>query len=138
MFGCVGPFHINTSCLFVPHPLDRAVFPSFSCSRIRAARLVAKGFGCPRWLPSSPYIIESENQAVDPPSLVPRNMSSTALTFRLPDLLANFPWPRNLSEHYREAKAESSAWTESFHPFDEDGLRGFNLCDFSTYLLTSV
>jgi len=62
-------------------------------------------------------------------------MSSTVLTFRLPDLLANFPWPRNLSEHYREAKAESSAWTESFHPFDEDGIRGFNLCDLSAYLI---
>jgi len=55
--------------------------------------------------------------------------------FTLPDLLVNFPWPRKLSEHYCEAKAESSAWTESFHPFDEDGLKGFNLCDFSSYLL---
>ena len=65
-------------------------------------------------------------------------MSSPVLTFRLPDLLANFPWPRNLSEYYREAKAESSAWTESFHPFDEEGLRGFNLCDFGTHFLPSV
>ena len=57
--------------------------------------------------------------------------STTPLQFTLPDLLAKFPWPRNLSEHFCEAKAESSAWTESFHPFDEDGLKGFNLCDFS-------
>jgi len=62
-------------------------------------------------------------------------MSSPLLTFRLPDLLASFPWPRNLSEHYCEAKAESSAWTDSFHPFDEEGRRGFNLCDFSTHIL---
>lgn len=54
--------------------------------------------------------------------------------FTLPDLLLNFPWPRKLSEYYNEAKAESSAWTESFHPFDEDGLKGFNLCDFSSYI----
>lgn len=53
------------------------------------------------------------------------------LTYTLPDLLANFPWPRRLSEHYKEAKAESSAWTESYHLFDEEGLKGFNLCDFS-------
>ena len=55
--------------------------------------------------------------------------------FTLPDLLVNFPWPRKLSNHYGKAKTESSAWTESFHPFDEDGLKGFNLCDFSSYLL---
>jgi hypothetical protein len=66
-------------------------------------------------------------------------MPSPVLTFHLPDLLASFPWPRNLSKHYREAKAESSAWTESFHPFDEEDLRGFNLCDFSMwYFLPSV
>jgi len=60
-------------------------------------------------------------------------MSSTTspLQFTLPDLLAKFPWPRNLSEHFCEAKAESSAWTESYHPFDEEGLKGFNLCDFN-------
>ena len=60
-------------------------------------------------------------------------MSSPVLTCRIPDILVNFPWPRNLSEHYDEAKAESSAWTGSFHPFNEKGLRGYNLCDFSTY-----
>ena len=57
--------------------------------------------------------------------------SKTPLQFTLPDLLVKFPWSRNLSEHFLEAKAESSAWTESFHPFDEEGLKGFNLCDFS-------
>ena len=56
---------------------------------------------------------------------------TSEVQFTLPDLLVNFPWPRNLSEHYYEAKAASSAWTESFHPFDEDGLKGFNLCNFS-------
>ncbi|KAF9530787.1 terpenoid synthase [Crepidotus variabilis] len=58
-------------------------------------------------------------------------MNPSTLTFTLPDLLARFPWPRNLSEFYTEAKAESSTWTEGFHPFDEDGLEGFNLCDFN-------
>ena len=65
-------------------------------------------------------------------------MSSPVLTFRLPDVLVDFPWPRNLSEHYCEAKAESVAWTESFHPFDEEGLRRFNLCDFGTSLSPSL
>lgn len=65
-------------------------------------------------------------------------MSNHILTFHLPDLLIDFPWPRSLSEHYHEAKAESSTWTESFHPFNEDGLKGFNLCDFSMYFLPLV
>ena len=65
-------------------------------------------------------------------------MLSPVLTFRFPDLLVNFPWSRNLSEHYHQAKAESTAWTESFHPFDEEGLRKFNRCDFSAYILPSV
>ena len=65
-------------------------------------------------------------------------MSNPALTFRFPDLIVDFPWPRNLSEHHREAKAESSAWVESYHPFDEEGLRGFNRCDASAYILPSV
>ncbi|PPQ69928.1 hypothetical protein CVT26_013253 [Gymnopilus dilepis] len=60
----------------------------------------------------------------------------SVLEFTLPDLLANFPWPRNLSEYYEECKAESSAWTEAFDPFDEEGLKGFNLCDFN--LLASL
>ena len=55
-------------------------------------------------------------------------------TYRLPDLLVNFPWARKLSEFYKDVKAESSAWTESFHLFDDEGLRGFNLCDFSSFL----
>ncbi|KAF8151498.1 terpenoid synthase [Crassisporium funariophilum] len=58
-------------------------------------------------------------------------MSTPVLQFTLPDLLAKFPWPRNLSEHYCEAKTESSEWTESFSPFDEEGLKGYNLCDFN-------
>ena len=65
-------------------------------------------------------------------------MSSPALTYRYTDLLVDFPWQRNLCEHHREAKAKSSAWVELYHPFDEEGLRGFNLCDFSTHLLNSA
>ncbi|KAF8900871.1 isoprenoid synthase domain-containing protein [Gymnopilus junonius] len=53
------------------------------------------------------------------------------LCYTLPDLLAAFPWPRNLSEYYHECKAESTAWTESFKPFDEEGIKRFNKGDFS-------
>ncbi|KDR73462.1 hypothetical protein GALMADRAFT_72334 [Galerina marginata CBS 339.88] len=53
------------------------------------------------------------------------------LQLTLPDILANFPWARNLSEYYYEAKAESIAWAESYQPLDETGLMAFNLCDFT-------
>ena len=79
----------------------------------------------------------SQKKQICTTSLPPKTFSSTSLkdmlTYTLPDLLVNFPWPRNLSEHYKEAKAESSTWTESYHLFDEEGLKGFNLCDFSVY-----
>ena len=65
-------------------------------------------------------------------------MSNPALTFRFPDLLVNFPWSRDLSEHYREAKAESNAWAQPFQAFDEEVLRGFSLCDFSAYIFCMI
>ncbi len=55
-------------------------------------------------------------------------------SYYLPDLLAELPWPRLLSEHYDEVKPESSAWIESFNPFNAKGLRAFRACDFSTSL----
>jgi len=74
---------------------------------------------------------ESQQLPRSNPLRRPSIISLPMLTYTLPDLLANFPWPRSLSEHYKEAKADSSAWTESYHLFDEEGLKGFNLCDFS-------
>lgn len=52
-------------------------------------------------------------------------------SYHLPDLLSGLPWPRLLSEHYEEVKLESSAWIESFNPFNEKGLEAFRACDFS-------
>ncbi|TFK38579.1 terpenoid synthase [Crucibulum laeve] len=49
--------------------------------------------------------------------------------FVLPDALASWPWSRQLSDYYEEAKDESAAWTESFRPFDAKGLAKFNVCD---------
>lgn len=55
--------------------------------------------------------------------------------FTIPDILAKFPWKRNLSEYYVEMKEESRLWTESYHLFSPEGLRRFNLCDFSRFIL---
>ncbi|KXN81236.1 Delta(6)-protoilludene synthase [Leucoagaricus sp. SymC.cos] len=52
-------------------------------------------------------------------------------SYYLPDLLAELHWPRLLSEHYEEIKAESSAWIESFNPFNQRGLEAFRAGDFS-------
>lgn len=61
------------------------------------------------------------------------------LSFRLPDTLSNWPWPRQVNAHYTEVKAESSAWLESFHAFGPKAQKAFNKCDFSkqTYLRLS-
>ncbi|KAF8900877.1 terpenoid synthase [Gymnopilus junonius] len=55
----------------------------------------------------------------------------TVLQYTLPDLFAAFPCSRNVSEHYEECKDECKAWTESFHPFDEEGMKGFSLANFN-------
>jgi hypothetical protein len=57
---------------------------------------------------------------------------AASLTFS--DILADFPYKRSLSDHYSQAKAESSAWLQHYHPFEEDEYRRFNLCDFSEIL----
>ena len=59
----------------------------------------------------------------------PRDPISTIF---LPDILAEWPWPRRLNPYYKEAKAESEAWLESFKAFDTKAQDAFNNCDFST------
>ncbi|EGN95075.1 hypothetical protein SERLA73DRAFT_187364 [Serpula lacrymans var. lacrymans S7.3] len=51
--------------------------------------------------------------------------------FRFPDTMSNWPWTRQISPFYESVKAESSAWVESFKPFDERTQKAFNRCDFS-------
>ena len=50
--------------------------------------------------------------------------------FRLPDLLAQWPWPRKLNQHYQEAKAESAEWLRGFEALDAKSQRSFDFCDF--------
>ena len=76
-----------------------------------------------------------------PPAFVSRNNPaanmhlSPATSFRLPDTLAGWPWPRRINPHYAEVKAASAAWLESFHAFGPKAQRAFNLCDFSKHAL---
>ena len=51
--------------------------------------------------------------------------------YRLPDLLRDWPWTRQLSPYYLQAKKESSAWVSSFRPFHSRGQKAFDACDLS-------
>jgi len=50
--------------------------------------------------------------------------------FYLPDPLAQWPWQRQLSEHYAEVKPECDAWIRSFGALDAKSQRSFDLCNF--------
>ncbi|KAF8268461.1 terpenoid synthase [Lactarius quietus] len=55
---------------------------------------------------------------------------SNLLQFSLPDPLAQWPWPRNLNQHYAEVKPESDKWIHSFEALDAKTQRSFDLCNF--------
>lgn len=57
-------------------------------------------------------------------------------TFSLPDILAAWPWPRQLNRRYAEAKAASDAWITTFGAFSPKVQQVFTKCDFS--LLASL
>ena len=53
----------------------------------------------------------------------------SATHFILPNILANYPWPRHLNPHYDVVAPESSKWTESFQAFSPKAQKSFNRCD---------
>ncbi|KAL7282972.1 terpenoid synthase [Trametes coccinea BRFM310] len=63
-------------------------------------------------------------------------MSSQRASFRLPDTLRSWPWPRNVNPHYVEVSAASAAWLESFKVFRPKAQAAFNKCNFG--LLASM
>ncbi|KAI8996452.1 terpenoid synthase [Trametes punicea] len=56
--------------------------------------------------------------------------------YRLPDTMANWPWPRRVNPFYEEVSAESSKWLRSFKAFDEKGQIMLDKCNFG--LLASL
>lgn len=56
-----------------------------------------------------------------------------AQSIRLPDTLANWPWPRTLNPHYEIVKAETDAWFRSFNALTPKALLAFEKCDFCSY-----
>ncbi|EJD00099.1 terpenoid synthase [Fomitiporia mediterranea MF3/22] len=63
-------------------------------------------------------------------------MSCTSTTLFLPELLANWPWPREINPHYEEVKKEADAWFRSFNAFSTRSQLAFDKCDFA--LLASL
>ncbi|KAH9036446.1 terpenoid synthase [Lactarius pseudohatsudake] len=56
--------------------------------------------------------------------------------FYLPDLVAQWPWPRILNQHYEEAKPESDEWLRGFAALDVKSQRSFDRCNLA--LLSSL
>ncbi|KAG1819038.1 terpenoid synthase [Suillus subaureus] len=55
----------------------------------------------------------------------------------IPDILARWPFPRRLNQHYSKVGAESSAWLESFKAFSPKAQQAFDVCNFINNLLMS-
>lgn len=55
-------------------------------------------------------------------------MSADDDVFKLPDILARWPWKSAINKHYEKCDIESMAWSESFHAFSPKAQKIFNLC----------
>jgi hypothetical protein len=48
---------------------------------------------------------------------------------RLPNTMANWPFPRMINPHYKEVKEECDAWFRGFDAFTPKSQRAFDKCD---------
>ncbi|KAH8984445.1 terpenoid synthase [Lactarius akahatsu] len=63
-------------------------------------------------------------------------MMSEHPQFRLPNLLAQWPWPRAVNKHYEEIKFQFDEWVHSFEALDTKSQKLFDRCNFA--LLASL
>ncbi|KAH8991186.1 terpenoid synthase [Lactarius akahatsu] len=56
--------------------------------------------------------------------------------FYLPDLFAQWPWPRLSNQHYEETKPEFDEWVRSLEALDAKSQSAFDRCNFA--LLSSI
>jgi len=49
----------------------------------------------------------------------------------IPDVLRNWPWPRDLNPYFEQCRAESDGWIRSFNVFSPQAQTAFNKCEFS-------
>jgi hypothetical protein len=57
-----------------------------------------------------------------------------AHSIMLPNMLANWKWPRRISPHYEEVKQASAAWLAGFGAFSPRAQQAFDRCDFSMWI----
>ncbi len=55
----------------------------------------------------------------------------------LPDLLAQWPWPRALNQHYDQVKPEHDEWVRSFEALDPKSQSRFDRCNVGEWMLFS-
>ncbi len=55
--------------------------------------------------------------------------------FYLPDLFAQWPWPRVLNQHYEEIKPEFDEWVRGFEALDAKSQSAFDRCNFGEWVL---
>ncbi|KAK0628328.1 terpenoid synthase [Bombardia bombarda] len=56
----------------------------------------------------------------------------------LPNLVRNWPYPRQLNQHYDEVSAATSDWVRSFQCFDQKSQAAFDKCDFPKLALLTT
>ncbi|KAH8979419.1 isoprenoid synthase domain-containing protein [Lactarius hatsudake] len=56
--------------------------------------------------------------------------------FYLPDLFAQWPWPRLSNQHYEETKPEFDEWVRSFEALDAKSQSAFDRCNFECLRVT--
>ena len=71
-------------------------------------------------------------------ALLPLITMSYLPQLSLPDLLAQWPWPGKLNQHYAEVKPESDEWIHSFEALDAKSQRSFDLCNFCKYFVLAL
>ena len=73
---------------------------------------------------ASPVLEESAARKND-------NTYSRPTRMFIPNVLASWPWPRQINPNYAVIKKDADAWITSFQAFDPKAQDAYNRCDFS-------
>lgn len=57
------------------------------------------------------------------------------LKIRLPDLNAEWKWPRRMNPHTADIQEESSEWVTKFKAFTPEAQKAFDKCNFSKSII---
>ena len=60
----------------------------------------------------------------------PKVMAEQQLSFRIPDVLADYPWKRQFNSHYEQVKKASDQWMHGFKAFSAKSQYAFDKGEF--------